>query len=272
MLCVARALSFSLSLSLSLSVSPLTSVRISVWRYSIITRSVLLVVAEISDRGKGKAGKRGLQNTRIFPSCSPAHEFHAVRVSYQCTTTTTTTTTTTVSFALCVSVWIIIFGYIRIIVFGYCDQRSPPRPTSSQPIARLRPEIVIPVSVLDLSIILHYRSLRSYRRSPAAIDARSRNAWRASRAPLRLSLSIGCHLVICIRRVRERVRAAESAESRSQNRLLTVYRRSRGQGAETPGGGVRFTENHHHRNRVYSERRHLSLFSSIVSATRYHHA
>lgn len=140
-MCRSLSLSFFLSLSLSLSASPLTSVRISAWRYSIITRSVLLVVAEISDRGKGKAGKRGLQNTRIFapPSRLPAHEFHAVRVSYQCTTITTTT----VSFALCVSVWIIIFGYTRIIVFGYCDQRSSSRP-ASQPIARLRPEIVIP--------------------------------------------------------------------------------------------------------------------------------
>jgi len=152
-LCAARALSFSLSLSLflSLSASPLTSVRISAWRYSIITRSVLLVVAKISDRGKREGRQTRFTKYAYFrPSLPRAHPRVSRSESFvsvhddTTSTTTTTTTTTTVSFALCVSVWIIIFGYTRIIVFGYCDQQSPPRPTSSQLIARLRPEIVIP--------------------------------------------------------------------------------------------------------------------------------
>lgn len=143
--------------------------------------------SEISDRGKGKAYTiyvRGLHVSRPSrpPTSSRSESFVSVHDTFR---------------PLCVCG----LSYLDILVLLYWIYWKPPAagPTFGP---SPRSEIVIPVSVpIYISVTLF---ALSYGRG---IDARSRNA---RRAPSRLSLSIGCHLVISSRRVA----CSRGAESR----------------------------------------------------------
>lgn len=121
---------------------------------------------------------KGRQATRVYNVFSPLPPARP-RVSrsesfvYQCTT---------VSFALCVSVCGL--SYLDILVLSYWILRSPPRSTSSQPIARLRPEIVIPVSVC-LTYPSYCIIVRSVRPAGSMRDPETRDGHVARRRAYR---------------------------------------------------------------------------------------